>query len=192
MLSMANIPSRANKSSCIVDYEGSGSDLGTGGMRTKIAAAELATAAGCHTVVCLSQEPHLLLRIIEGEPFGTVFRARTVPMGDRKWWVQSVRVAGSLWIDDGAAKAVRDRKSLFAVGVVRVEGNFVPMNAVKIIAASDGREIGRGLVSYSAKETERIKGVKSSQIADVLGFPGAECVVHRDDMIIFGVESDAD
>ncbi|CAG8477588.1 9767_t:CDS:2 [Diversispora eburnea] len=151
-----------------------GSLLGTGGMVTKLIAADLATAAGITTIICL----------------------------DRKWWIlHGLHTAGIIYIDEGAVRAitkVRQKSSLFAAGIIKVEGNFVAQQAVEIVFEKIKKEsdndnienrvelisVGKGLVNYSSTEISRIKGCKSLDIEKILGYADSECVIHRDNLAI--------
>jgi glutamate 5-kinase len=169
-----------------VNVEGAGTNLGTGGMLTKITAATLATAAGCHTAISIGISPKKILKILAGEQIGTVFKKQKNPMGARKWWIQhSLQVSGTIEIDNGAVEALRKNKSLFAAGIKSVTGTFKQLKAVKIVSADTGEEIGRGVVNYSSSEISLIKGRNSSEIGDVLGFVSDETVIHRDNLLVF-------
>ncbi|KAI9006923.1 Aspartate/glutamate/uridylate kinase [Hyaloraphidium curvatum] len=181
-----------------------GSSLGTGGMVTKLIAAELATAAGCATVVCRGSEPSKTLTIIQDiaagkEPSaGTVFLPKPNPMIDRKWWIMhGLATAGTIFVDHGAVRAiVAHRSSLFAAGITNVEGNFGASQAVKVVtvvrepgAEPDKEvetvvEIAKGLVNYPSADVQRIKGCKSSEIVDRLGVMESDSVIHRDNLVI--------
>jgi len=143
-----------------VSAGGVGSRWGTGGMATKLTAARIATSAGCTMVILSSERPRSIPRILRGEAgLGTRFHPVRQGAGGqhqlrgRRRWVLSVPVRGSLFLDAGAVAAVRDgRKSLFAAGVARVQGAFHAQDAVSLRDAADGRELARGLVSFSSVE----------------------------------------
>ncbi|KAJ3089727.1 hypothetical protein HK102_005663 [Quaeritorhiza haematococci] len=201
-----------------------GSALGTGGMVTKLIAADLATAAGCTTIITLGSTPQKILDIIteisthkqlsavdQNAPFnptiGTYFLAKPNPMLDRKWWIlHGLATYGSIYVDAGAAMAlVRGKSSLFAAGIVKVEGNFVAQQCVRILTivkpksseVTDGTgdafaesmggvvaEIGKGIVNYTASDVQRIAGVKSAEIVEILGYMDSEYVCHRDNIVL--------
>ncbi|KAL1921887.1 uncharacterized protein VTP21DRAFT_10529 [Calcarisporiella thermophila] len=192
-----------------VSVSSSGSAIGTGGMFTKLIAAELATAAGVTCVICRGSTPQFISSIIAYHsstadeasataptvPLHTLFVAKQNPMVDRKWWIlHGVHTAGTIFIDEGAMRAItnRQRSSLFAAGIVGVEGTFVADQAVRVAIrmrrAEDGTEeiveVGKGLVNYSSMEVSRIRGCKSSQIAELLGYADAESVIHRNNLVI--------
>jgi glutamate 5-kinase len=170
---------------------------GTGGMRTKIEAAQLVERAGSTMVIAHGGERDVLLRIIEGEPLGTRFlpqgtdRAHgalrdAVPgsMESRKRWILAGSHAlGRVHVDRGAAVAIATQgKSLLPVGVVGVDEPFERGETVRIFA--DGTEIARGVVRYSANELRQIKGLHSDQIRDHLGYDYGDEVIHHNDMVI--------
>jgi glutamate 5-kinase len=163
-----------------------GSRLGTGGMITKLHAARIATHAGVTTVIARASLKDVLPRILAGEELGTVFRALPRRMERRKQWIAyGAPVAGRIVVDAGAARALREKgKSLLPSGVVAVEGSFETGQTVSIVD-SEGREVGRGLVNYSAAEIERIKGCRTTAVTDILGYqPYYEEVVHRNNLVI--------
>jgi len=156
--------------------------LGTGGMATKLAAARIASAAGCATVITLGSRPSPLLAAETGEP-ATVIAPATTPAAAYKAWIAgSLAPAGSLVVDDGAAQAVRRGKSLLAAGLRRVEGRFDKGDAV-VVRDEAGREIARGLVRYEAADALRICGLKSEAIEAVLGYTSGP-LVHADDLAL--------
>ena len=167
-----------------VNVDGAGSSLGTGGMATKLTAADLATSAGCATVICRSDMPEDIPKIINGAEIGTVFVAKDKPLGDRKWWIKhGLHCYGRVVVDDGAVDAIHKRNSLFAAGIVAVEGSFSPDSCVAIVS-EEGQELGRGLVKYSSAEIERVRGKHSSEIVSLLGYMETDCVIHRHNMAL--------
>jgi glutamate 5-kinase len=162
-----------------------GSNWGTGGMVTKIAAAKIATAAGIQTVITEGRTPQNIEKILQGEPLGTRFEAEVRSFNARKRWiVHGLVPAGRLYLDAGAVKAIAEAgKSLLAAGIVELEGEFQSRDAVQLCDRS-GNEIARGLVNYSSAELQKILGAHSDQISLILGYPGAETVVHRDNLVV--------
>ncbi|HMO57709.1 MAG TPA: glutamate 5-kinase [Roseiflexaceae bacterium] len=163
-----------------------GSNLrGTGGMQTKIQAADLATHGGTSVVIAAGAEREVIARILAGEPIGTRFPAVATRIESRKRWVLAETVRHSrVTVDDGALRALVERgKSLLPAGIVAVEGEFGRGQTVRIFDA-DGREIARGLTQYTAHDLQRIRGLRSSQISETLGYDYGPEVVHRDDMVI--------
>jgi glutamate 5-kinase len=164
----------------------SASDVGSGGMQTKIAAAKIAVGAGCHLCISLGSEEHPLRRIEEGARC-TWFVPTSTPLATRKQWIAgTLRPAGAIAVDDGAVRALMGGKSLLPAGVTRAVGRFDRGDTVSIIAP-DGSEIARGICAYSDVDTARIIGRKSSEIERVLGFRGRDEIVHRDDLVLLRI-----
>lgn len=160
------------------------SDLGTGGMATKVQAASIATHAGCSTIIASGVIPHPL-RALDGGARCTVFRATATPAAARKQWLAGVlEVSGELQIDQGAVQALRDGSSLLPVGVAKVVGNFRRGDVVALKDES-GMEVGRGLAEYSADDAARLVGVRSDRIENVLGYRERATMVHRDELVLF-------
>ena len=160
------------------------SDVGTGGMATKVQAASIATHAGCSTIIASGVIPHPLKALNEGARC-TVFRATATPAAARKQWLAGLlEVSGELHIDQGAAQALRDGSSLLPVGVAKVIGNFRRGDVVALKDLS-GVQIGRGLAEYSADDATRLVGVRSDQIENVLGYRERATMVHRDELVLF-------
>lgn len=162
-----------------------GSSWGTGGMSTKIEAAKIAIAAGIHTVITQGQSPENLLKILAGEPIGTLFEATTTQSTARKRWIAgSLIPAGRLYMDAGAVKAIQTAgKSLLPAGITEVEGEFGAQDAV-LLCDEHGQEIARGLVNYSDEDLRKIYGHRSADISHLLGYDGAETVIHRDNLVL--------
>ena len=156
---------------------------GSGGMVTKIAAARLATAAGCHVVIAGGREPYPLKQLENGARC-TWFKANAAPQTARKRWIYGgLKPAGRIRIDAGAARALHRGKSLLPAGVAAVEGGFQRGDPV-IVLGERGEELGRGLVAYSAADANLIKGRKSGEIEELLGYRGREEMIHRDDLVL--------
>lgn len=162
-----------------------GSQWGTGGMVTKIAAARIATSAGIRTVITEGRHPENIHKILQGEPLGTQFAPHPNPTNARKRWIANSLVpSGRLYLDAGAVRAIcKAGKSLLAAGITELEGEFQQQDAVQL-CNSDGDEIARGIVNYSHQELQRILGKRSDEIAEVLGYAGADTVVHRDNLVL--------
>ena len=158
---------------------------GSGGMRSKLQAAAMVTGAGAAVVIANARTPNVLGRLLAGEALGTLcVPARRRMSARRRWIGHAARTAGRLVVDAGAAKALgRAGKSLLASGIVAVEGRF-PKGANVVIVDETGREIARGLTNYSSEQIHRIKGLRSSQIARVLGERPYDEVVHRNNMTV--------
>jgi glutamate 5-kinase len=159
-----------------------GAGMGTGGMATKLAAARIAAAAGCATVITLGARPSPLQAVEDGAR-ATVIEPSTTPKAAYKAWIAgSLAPAGALVVDEGAAQAVRRGKSLLAAGVRRIEGRFDKGDAV-VVRDEAGHEIGRGLVRYEAEDAEKICGLKSEAIEAALGYTSGP-LVHADDLAL--------
>jgi glutamate 5-kinase len=170
----------------IMDMAGSSkSALGTGGMRSKIRAARLATAAGESVIMANGARPDVLDAIFSCEPVGTLFlpHGSTVPAWKR-WVGYTARPKGRLLVDAGARQAVQHKgRSLLAIGVVRVLGAFGKGDVISLCEV-DGGEFARGLTNYGAADIARILGLRTEQIAEVLGAVPYEEVVHRDNLVV--------
>lgn len=164
---------------------GGSNTRGTGGMLTKIQAADLATRSGADVVIACGAERDVITRVVAGEPLGTRFPAQATKVESRKRWILAETVRHSRVVtDEGAARAlIEGGKSLLPAGIVAVEGDFARGQTVRIYAA-DGREIARGITQYASTDLRRICGLQSSQIAETLGFDYGPEVVHRDDMVV--------
>jgi glutamate 5-kinase len=162
---------------------GSGSDMGSGGMQTKIAAAKIAVGAGCHLCISQGNFEHPLKRIEDGARC-TWFVPSSTPVATRKQWIAgTLKPAGAIAVDDGAVRALMGGKSLLPAGVTRALGRFDRGDTVSIIAP-DGTEVARGICAYSDADAARIIGRKSGDIEKVLGFRGRDEIVHRDDLVL--------
>lgn len=161
-------------------------EMGTGGMVTKIQAAELATRSGATVVIVRGSEKDVIIRLAAGEAIGTRFLPTASKMESRKRWILAESaLMGELQVDEGAAKALKyEGKSLLPVGVVAVLGDFNRGASVRILDPG-GKEIARGIVRYGAADLERIKGMHSEKIEEVLGYDYGDEVVHRDDLVGF-------
>ncbi|BAU66956.1 glutamate 5-kinase [Stanieria sp. NIES-3757] len=168
-----------------VEAGGNGSQWGTGGMATKLAAARIATSSGVRTVITQGKQPQNILQIIQGESLGTQFEPQSRADNARKRWINYGLIPmGKLYLDRGAVKAIcQQGKSLLPAGITKLEGDFVASDAVQL-CDGEGREIGRGLVNYSSTEITQIKGHHSEKIAQILGYEGSDTVVHRNNLII--------
>jgi len=159
------------------------SPFGSGGMRSKVAAAEMASTAGIPAVICAGTEPGSLLAAARGETIGTRFAPHPERTPSFKLWLRYAKPSrGRVGVDQGAARVLRDRgSSLLAVGVTGVEGEFVAGDAVDIVC--DGALVGKGIVNYSSSELGRIKGMKSAEIIELLP-DASEEAVHRDHFVL--------
>jgi glutamate 5-kinase len=159
------------------------SGVGSGGMVTKIEAAKIALAAGCHMVIAPGKELAPLKRYEESGR-GTWFVASSNPTSARKHWISgAIAPAGVIVVDDGAATALGSGKSLLPAGVKAVEGHFGRGDAV-IVKDGKGRELGKGLIAYSSEDAVRIIGQQTQDIEKILGFKGRNVLIHRDDLVL--------
>jgi len=162
---------------------GAGSNMGSGGMQTKIAAAKIAVGAGCHLCIAKGAVQHPMQRIEEGARC-TWFVPSSTPLATRKQWIAgTLRPAGAIVVDDGAVRALMGGKSLLPAGVTRAVGRFDRGDTVSIIGP-DGTEVARGICAYSDSDAARIIGRQSGDIEKVLGFRGRDEMVHRDDLVL--------
>jgi len=162
---------------------GPSSKIGRGGMIAKIAAAHIATAAGCEVAIANGRGDHPIAALCLGAR-ATRFSARLAPAAARKRWISGIlNPRGTLVVDEGAACALREGKSLLPVGVCRVNGQFGCGEAI-VISNLKGHELARGLVGYSAADAAKIAGRRSTDIQSVLGFRGRDEMVHRDDLTL--------
>jgi glutamate 5-kinase len=164
---------------------GAGSNLGKGGMITKILAAKRAAGSGASTVIAWGREPDCLLRLARGDALGTLLVAPTHKHQARKRWIADhLQLRGSVKVDDGAAERLRaDGKSLLPIGMTAVEGEF---SRGEVIAVRDGagREIARGLANYAAAEARLLCRKPSSQIESLLGYVAEHEMIHRDNLVV--------
>ena len=161
------------------------SPVGTGGMASKVEAIKKVVASGIPALIARGDEPRVLGRILEGEEVGTFFFPREERLVVKKRWIgYTLHPLGTLVIDDGAVEAlVKKGKSLLPRGVLEVKGTFDMGDPVSCVDVR-GKEVARGLVNYSSTEIEKIKGVHSSQIQEVLGYHHSDEVIHRDNLVV--------
>jgi glutamate 5-kinase len=160
--------------------------FGTGGMATKISAAEEAAAAGIHTVITSGLIPGSIPRVFDfKEEAGTIVLPDNNRLTNRKHWIAfNLKPAGEIVLDSGAHEAlVRKKTSLLPSGVKEVRGSFGVGECVRCLDL-DGREFARGLINYSAQELNQIKGLHTSRIEPVLGYKPFDEIIHRDDLVL--------
>lgn len=162
-----------------------GSDMASGGMATKLAAARIALDAGCAMAIADGRRPNPIASLEDRED-GTWFIADETPAQARKRWISGgLKAEGAVSIDAGAVKALRLGKSLLPVGAVAVTGAF-GRGAPVVVRGPDGREVARGLIAYDADDARRIVGLHSQAIAEKLGYRGRRALIHRDDLSLTG------
>ncbi len=164
---------------------GAGTTYGTGGMFTKIRAAEMIMRFGEKMIIADGSEPHVLSRIMKGEKIGTLFVGEEHHLSSRKKWVAARKPRGTVTLDDGAVNAiVNNKRSLLATGVTAVSGVFDMGDSVELLDPS-GHPVGRGIVNYNSMELDLIRGKKSSEIRSLLGIHYFDEVINRNDLIVY-------
>ncbi|MEB0134471.1 glutamate 5-kinase [Actimicrobium sp. CCC2.4] len=164
---------------------GAGSNIGSGGMLTKILAARRAATSGAHTVIASGREDNVLVRLAAGESIGTQLQAQTAQLTARKQWMADhLQTAGKVVLDDGAVKKLTtEGKSLLSIGVVAVNGEFGRGEVITCVDQS-GKAIARGMTNYTSAEARRIMRRPSSEILSILGFVEQPELIHRDNMVL--------
>lgn len=166
------------------DAAGGGARLGTGGMATKLQAADLARRSGTACIIASGATPDVLLRIAEGEKIGTHFAPSSSSIESRKRYILSARKApGLVKVDGGAANALRRGGSLLPIGMTAVIGNFERGDTVRV-ADPDSREIARGIVNYDSRDLVRLVQHPSDEIESILGYHFGDEVIHRNNMVL--------
>jgi glutamate 5-kinase len=162
---------------------GPGSSHGSGGMRTKLDAARIAMGAGCRMAIASGRVQRPLEALLTSGR-ATWFLPGATPAAARKQWIAgTLQPKGAIRVDEGAERALAAGRSLLPAGVAGVDGHFERGDAVRVLA-SDGAELGRGLVGYSADEGRSIAGRKSQDIERILGYRGRDEMIHRDDLVL--------
>lgn len=161
----------------------SSSPIGSGGMRSKVVAAEMATAAGINARIANGRRPDVVASAFAGDDAGTRFLPQSGRVSSFKLWLKYAKpTQGRLVVDEGAASALRERgTSLLPVGITKVEGDFEPGDAIEVTA--NGRPIGKGIVNYSAAELRRVIGLKTPEVRELLP-RAADEAVHRDYFVL--------
>lgn len=159
------------------------SAFGSGGMRSKVAAAEMAAEAGIPATICNGTRPETLRAAAAGDAAGTRFAAQAGKASSFKLWLKYAKpTCGQLTVDEGAARVLRESgSSLLPVGIVGVDGSFEVGDAVEV--AADGVVIGKGIADYSSVELSRVLGLKSAQVRELLPHAADE-VIHRDRFVL--------
>ena len=164
---------------------GKRSRSGAGGMSSKLQAVEMVCRAGEAAIIANGKTDRVIDRLLEGEELGTLFLPAKKKMSARRRWIGSAaKTAGTLTVDAGAAEAIqKSRKSLLAIGVTAVEGNFRAGEVVAVVGPN-GKSIARGRVNHTARQIRKIMGLKSSLVKEMLGEGGREEVIHADDLAL--------
>jgi glutamate 5-kinase len=162
----------------------SGTGVGSGGMRTKIAAAKVAQGFGCATIIAAGHDDHPLAKLTAGEAQATVIDAAGSPAKAYKQWIAGTLVpAGALTVDEGAVRALAQGKSLLPSGARSVKGNFERGVCLRVLGP-DGREVARGITAYTSREVQAILGCASADIEARLGYTGPDELIHRNDLVL--------
>lgn len=157
---------------------------GSGGMRTKIAAARIACSFGCATIIACGQERHPLRRLAAGEARATVIAAAGSPGSAYKQWIAgTLEPAGAVIIDEGAARALARGRSLLPAGVREVRGSFEKGACLRVLDLG-GHELARGISAYGAADAAAISGAGKGEAAERLGYSGPDELIHRDDLVL--------
>ena len=159
--------------------------VGTGGMKTKVLAAQKAALSGCSTLIASGSEPDVLTRLFAEENLGTLLTADCEPLAARKQWIANqLNTKGQLTLDNGALTALKDTgSSLLPIGATSVNGTFERGDIIDCLNMQ-GHLIARGLVNYSSEECEQILGVASRDIEKKLGYIDTPELIHRDNLVI--------
>ena len=163
---------------------GTGTATASGGMKTKLMAAQIALEGGCAMAVTRGDVLNPVDALAKGAQ-ATWFVPRTEPAAARKQWIAGMKPAGTLIVDEGAVNALRRGKSLLPAGVRRVEGRFQRGDPLSI-AGLNGARVGAGLSGYNAEEARAIAGARTDAIASILGYQGRAAMIHADDILIWG------
>ena len=160
-----------------------GTNYSSGGMITKLAAAKIATNAGCQMAILAGNRMNPLTSLIQGAKC-TWFQASSTPRGARKSWIASaISSNGSIFLDEGAMKALYSGRSILPAGILSIRGTFKRGDLVTV-HNPNGEEVAKGLVAYSATDAALIQGHKSKEIESILGYRGRDELIHRDDLVL--------
>ncbi|MBJ6988441.1 MULTISPECIES: glutamate 5-kinase [unclassified Devosia] len=169
---------------------GAASHLSRGGMTTKVEAGKIATLAGTAMIIAKGTEAHPLARLNTGG-LHTLFKAATSRAQSRKRWIMgTLSVAGTLQLDAGAVRALRQGKSLLPVGVTKITGDFERSDTIAILDDA-GREIARGLSSFDSADARLVMGKNSDRMGELLGVGNRSEMVHRDNLVMIGIDEEA-
>tara|TARA_B110000438_G_C15790854_1_gene640617 strand:+ start:991 stop:2085 length:1095 start_codon:yes stop_codon:yes gene_type:complete len=156
--------------------------LGSGGMMTKLDAAKICMNAGCKMLIANGQYINPLKRLEENKIYTSFIPKISTLDARKKWIASSISSSAKIYIDDGASNALENGKSLLPAGIINVIGNFKKGENILIIN-NNGKEIARGLSSFSSDEIKKIKGLQSNQIENILGYASKSEIIHKDDMV---------
>ncbi len=160
----------------------SDSKFGTGGMLTKLHAADMALSNGTDLIITAGNDPHNITRAIHGEAIGTHFIAEKPNLNARKYWLRYASVlSGNIHLDEGAFQAIARGKSLLPAGIVKVEGRFERGSVIQLSYRE--QKIAVGIVNYNSADIKKIMGKHTSQIEDILGYQYSDVIVHSDNIV---------
>lgn len=164
---------------------GSGTALGTGGMATKLEAADIARRAGIHVTIAAGADPSVIGELVNNTAVGTHFPALATPLEGRKQWILAApNVAGLILVDQGAQRAVtKQGSSLLPKGIKSVDGDFSRGSVINL-CDFDGNVLGRGITHYSSRALRLIAGKHSQDITEILGYEYGHVAIHRDDLVL--------
>jgi len=162
-----------------------GSAVGTGGMYSKLLAAKQACDHGIPVVIMNGRKSGMLAKLVEGKAVSTYFEPVKQRLSSKKGWIAyGVRSRGAIYLDEGAVHALMNKgKSLLPSGITKVEGQFKVGDYIRCLN-KDGKKIAKGLTNYSADDLNKIKGKKTSDIENALGFKYSDEVIHRDNLVV--------
>ena len=169
--------------------EATPSKLGSGGMLSKIEAVDRATRLGIPVIIANGKKKDIVLKILNGEFFGTFFYPRKEKLKSRKYWLRySTKSRGKIVIDDGAVKALTEKgKSLLPIGIIKVEGNFKEGDVIDILDKNLNL-IGKGITYYSSDDLDKIKQSDSQKIKEILGYKFSDEAIHRNNLVVIDKE----
>ncbi len=169
--------------------EATPSKLGSGGMLSKIEAVDRATRLGIPVIIANGKKKDIVLKILNGEFFGTFFYPRKEKLKSRKYWLRySTKSRGKIVIDDGAVKALTEKgKSLLPIGIIKVEGNFKEGDVIDILDRNLNL-IGKGITYYSSDDLDKIKQSDSQKIKEILGYKFSDEAIHRNNLVVIDKE----
>lgn len=165
---------------------GTSNHIATGGMQTKIQAADKATENGIATFIINGEKPEVFEQLLKGHNPGTQFLAQQAPVKAKKNWLKhTLKSSGQVCLDSGAIKAVIEKgASLLPSGISAVKGEFYAGDSVDLVSADSNQIIAKGICQYNHRDLEKIKGANSNQIDQILGFCPSKVIIHRDDMVM--------
>lgn len=160
--------------------------IATGGMKTKIQAADKATENGIHTYIVNGSDPEVFEKILQGNNPGTCFKARVeVKKAKQQWLKHTLKSSGQVLLDEGACHALINKgASLLPSGITKVVGNFAAGDSIDLIDAKNNQLIAKGICQYNSQDLNKIKSFNSESIIEILGYRPSKVIVHRDDMVI--------